>query len=72
MTDGKSTAYIRIAVVQSVEKFMDVNSGCYFHLIKLRRTDKEGIVGIETTIVSREKMFRKGQMVKIEISRRER
>jgi hypothetical protein len=71
MPKVEKRAYSRMVYVVSITRFLDVNDGLYYYDHRLRRFSKDDMMGIEVIIVSRQKLFRKGQMVKVFISRRE-
>jgi len=66
----KKIAYSRIAVVESVNRFLDINDGNYYYQIRLRRFSIKDTVGIQVDIVTRERIFRKGQFIKVTVERR--
>ncbi len=70
MTNGKHIQYSRIGIVESVNKFYNVNDGCWYYHTRVRRFDDKNTVGVELTVVTRERIFKKGQFVKVTVERR--
>ena len=70
VSNGKCVAYSRMGIVESVNKFYNVNDGCWYYHTRVRKFDSKNTVGIEVTFVTRKRLFRKGQYLKITAERR--
>lgn len=69
--NGQKKICSRVAVVDMVSKFLDIETGKYFYLHVIRKFDDKNIMGVEINLVATKRLLRRGNIVKLVISRRD-